>query len=193
MTPRGAAGVKKTIRLAFAIAALLGVIVLPAVVHAQQLLTDILGSEPSQTDSERRITLADDWQVVCDRTGDDETCRMSTTGSTDTAAGRTIAVQLVSEAADASNRLFFFLTPLDLLVAKGAEMRIDGGREQKLAYRSCHAQGCVIPFRLSSALESSFRRGTIISLRLYEIDGGSIDMGLSLAGFIAASRVVRQH
>ena len=184
---------RKTISLAFAAAAILGAIVPPASVDAQGLLTDIVGSKPPQADAERRITLADDWQVVCDRTGGDETCRMSTTGSAETPSGRTITVQLVSEAADASNRLFFFLTPLDLLVANGAEMRIDGGRASGLAYRSCHAQGCVIPFRLSPALESSFRRGTKISLRLYEIGGGTVDVALSLSGFIAASRVVSRN
>jgi invasion protein IalB len=72
-------------------------------------------------------------------------------------------------------------------------MRIDGGRASRLAYRSCHAQGCVIPFRLSPALEGDFRRGAIISLRLYEIGGGSIDVELSLSGFIAASRAVSRR
>lgn len=183
----------KTIRLALAIAAVLGAIVPPAAVRAQALLTDVVGSEPPPTDSERRISLFDDWQVVCDSTGDDETCRMSTTGAADAASGRTITVQLVSETADASTPLFFFLTPLDLLIAKGAEMRIDGGRNLKLAYRSCHIQGCVIPFRLSSALKRSFQRGTKISLRLHEIGGASIDLELSLRGFIAASRAASQH
>jgi invasion protein IalB len=184
--------VRKTIRLGFAVAVVLGAIVPAAGVHAQGLLTDTVGGAHPETDSERRITLVDDWQVACDRTGDDETCRMSTAGSATTPAGRTITVQLVSEAAAGSHRLFFFLTPLDLMVAKGAEMRIDGGRASHLAYRSCHIQGCVIPFRLASALESGFRRGTKVSLRLHEIGGEAIDVELSLKGFVAASRLLRQ-
>lgn len=184
---------RKTARLAFAIAIASGAIA-PSIsgTEAQELLTDIVGTELPAANSERRITLADDWQVVCDRTGDQETCRMSTTGSAEAASGRTITVQLVSEAAEASDRLFFFLTPLDLLVARGAEMRIDDGPIRKLAYRSCHLQGCVIPFRLSSALESSLRRGTKVRLRLHEIDGSAVDVELSLLGFIAAGRAMKR-
>jgi invasion protein IalB len=72
-------------------------------------------------------------------------------------------------------------------------MRVDQGSEAELAYRSCHAQGCVVPFRLTPALEKSFGRGTQINLRLYEVDGSTIDVKLSLIGFVAASQTMRQQ
>lgn len=183
---------KATVRLALAfsvalVAAAAGV----SDVRSEELLTEIVG-QPSP-DSERRITLAGDWQVDCERTGGKESCRMSTNGSGKSASGRMVTVQLASASAEVSNGLFFFLTPLDLLVAEGARMRVDQGGEAKLAYRSCHAQGCVIPFRLSAALEKSFGRGTKINLRLYEIDGSTIDVKLSLIGFVAASQTMEQH
>ena len=183
---------KATASLVLPFSALLVATVLPAGdVHSEELLTQIVG-QPSP-DSERRITLAGDWQVDCERTGGEESCRMSTNGSGKSADGRVMTVQLASASADVSNGLFFFLTPLDLLVAQGARMRVDQGSEAKLAYRSCHAQGCVVPFRLTSTLEKSFGRGTQINLRLYEIDGSTIDVKLSLIGFVAASQTMRQH
>lgn len=181
----------RSVHRIIAFAAVLGAAVAPAA--AEELMTGIVGTAPHAQQSERRITLAGDWQVDCDRSGDTETCRMSTAGTAEAGDGRTVAIQLASESADAADRLFFFLTPLDLLLAKGAEMRIDGGRASNLAYRSCHAQGCVIPFRLSATLDASFRRGTKIGLRLFDIDGSAIDVELSLLGFVAASEVVAQR
>jgi invasion protein IalB len=182
---------KAIARLALLFAAVLAAATVPAGnVHSEPLLTEIVG-QPSP-DSERQITVAGDWQVDCERAGGKESCRMSTNGSGKSAGGRIVTVQLASASAEVSNGLFFFLTPLDLLVAQGARMRVDQGSEAKLAYRSCHAQGCVIPFRLSSALEKSFGRGSEINLRLYEVDGSTIDVKLSLIGFVAASQTMRQ-
>jgi invasion protein IalB len=155
--------------------------------QASELLTRVVGATPAETDAVRTITLADDWQVTCDKASGAPSCRMATTGAAKTAKGHTVAVQLASESSDG---LFFFLAPLDLLVAKGVEMRIDDGKALKLAYRSCHAQGCVIPFRLAGALESSFRRGSRLDVRLFELDGSPIDIEMSLLGFTAASRAM---
>jgi invasion protein IalB len=157
-------------------------------VDAAELLTGLAGAKPSASGSVRSITLAEDWQVTCDSANGDQTCRMATTGSGWLANGGTIVVQLTSESPDG---LFYFLTPLDLLVAKGVEMRIDGDKALKLAYRSCHAQGCVIPFRITGTLDRSFQRGAELSLRMFELDGSPVDVEMSLIGFIAASRLVR--
>jgi invasion protein IalB len=156
-------------------------------VRAAELLTEVVGANPAEIGTVRTITLAEDWQVTCDKTDDARSCRMATTGTGNTAKGGTLAVQLASES---TSGLFFFLTPLDLLVAKGVEMRIDGGKPLKFAYRSCHAQGCVIPFRVAGALEESFRRGTKLDLRLFELDGSPVDVEMSLLGFTAASRAM---
>ncbi|MBO6717336.1 MAG: invasion associated locus B family protein [Rhizobiaceae bacterium] len=166
---------------------------LTASAGAQALLTETVGAGGAATDARQTVTVADDWQVICNQHGDEESCRMTTVGSGRLQDGRAITVQLASDARAGSGRVFLFLTPLDLLVAKGAEMRIDRGRTLKLAYRSCHAQGCVIPFQLSGALERSFRSGTDLSLRLFALDGTAVDVDLSLLGFIAASRAMESN
>ena len=153
---------------------------------AAGLLTDAVGGS-AEAGSVRTITVAGDWQVTCNKASDERNCRMATVGSGKTAQGGTVTVQLASDSPDG---LFYFLTPLDLLVAKGAEMRIDSGKTLKLAYRSCHAQGCVIPFRLAGTLERSFRQGTKLALNLFEIDGEQIEIEMSLVGFIAATRAM---
>lgn len=158
--------------------------------QAAELLTGVVGPGQAGSTSLRTITLAGDWQVTCDRSGDLHHCRMTTAGSTKTVKAESSTVQLASDSTDG---LFYFLTPLDLLVARGVEMRIDGGKVHKLAYRSCHAQGCVIPFRMTSSLDRSFRRGSTLVLRLFELDASPIDVEISLLGFIEASRIVGRN
>ena len=158
--------------------------------HAAELLTGIAAAKPENAGEVRTVTVAGDWQVQCNESAGSTNCRMSTVGSATNAAGGAVTVQLASEARDGGGQLFFFLTPLDLLVARGVEMRIDGGGAQKLAYRSCHVQGCVIPFRLSGGLENRFRRGSKLALRLFDIDGKPLDIEMSLIGFIAARRAM---
>ena len=158
--------------------------------YAAELLTGIAAAKPENADEIRTVTVAGDWQVQCNESAGSINCRMSTVGSATNAAGGAVTVQLASEARSGGGQLFFFLTPLDLLVARGVEMRIDGGGAQKLAYRSCHVQGCVIPFRLSGGLENRFRRGSKLALRLFDIDGKPLDIEMSLIGFIAARRAM---
>jgi len=96
-------------------------------------------------------------------------------------------------AADAAGEIpiFTVLTPLDLLVAKGVELRVDDGPPLRLAYRSCHVQGCLVPFRLDAAMAGRFRRGAGLRLRLFALDGTPVDLDASLLGFTAALDAAR--
>ena len=157
---------------------------------AAELLTGVAAQTNSTPSAVRTVTVAGDWLASCQTDAEATSCRMSTLGRGVTAQGSAVTIQLASDASKVGGRLFVFLTPLDLLLARGVEMRIDGGAAQKLAFRSCHVQGCVIPFRLTRNLENRFRRGSKLVLRLFEIDGKPIDIEMSLIGFIAATRAV---
>ena len=100
--------------------------------HAAELLTGIAAAKPENAGEIRTVTMAGDWQVQCNESAGSINCRMSTVGSATNAAGGAVTVQLASEARSGGGQLFFFLTPLDLLVARGVEMRIDGGGAQNL-------------------------------------------------------------
>ena len=176
-----------------ALAGIIGFLLAISGADGSELMTDGVNPRLPQSDSVQTITLAGDWQASCTRAGEVQTCRISTTATGGTKRGDPIIVQLASDVLDAERGLFFFLTPLDLLLAEGVEMRIDDGNALKLAYRSCHQQGCMVPFRLSAALENSFRSGTTLHLRLYEIDGSTVEVDLSLIGFVAANRVAQQR
>ena len=78
-------------------------------------------------------------------------------------------------------------TPLDLLLSKGIEMRFDGSSPLTLSYRSCHASGCVVPFRLDEPMKRRFTRGSRLVARVYDLQAAPIDIEFSLIGFTAAS------
>lgn len=143
----------------------------------------------SQQDETHTISTFGDWQLSCESKGEQSSCRMTIAGSTD-AAGRPVAIQLASDAGNDAGQIFFFLTPLDLLLPKGIEMRVDGGPVMRLAYRSCHATGCIAPFRMSGTVLKRFRRGYKLDVRLYSLDGKPMDIALSLKGFTAAFKAL---
>lgn len=148
---------------------------------AQPLLVEIAGATGSEQGQTRAVTAHGDWTVACEGAS----CRMFLHASADT-AGRQVAVELAGERVPGGDPLFLLRTPLDLLVAQGAELRFAGTQPLRLAYRSCHSSGCLLPFRLDAALTERFRRARSVTLRLFDLEAQPIDIELSLIGFSAA-------
>lgn len=148
---------------------------------AQELLTGTGRQAPAAM---LRMQTFGDWLAECERSGGERNCRISTAAAT---TGAAPALRLTSGAADPAGRVFVLLTPLDLLLPRGIEMRIDGGSPLRLAYRSCHAQGCVVPFRADAGLERRLRPGARLGIRLFDLQGNAADVELSLIGYIAAA------
>lgn len=151
-------------------------------VQGQGLLTQAGGGQTSG--GGLSVRQFEDWQTVCDSRKGPPMCRVSTIAQGDGLSVE-IGADIAQDAGDAVP-IFTMLTPLDLLVAKGIEMRIDGGAPNRLAYRSCHLQGCLVPFRLDDAMAGRFRRGAELDLRLFQLDGSPVNLTASLLGFIAA-------
>lgn len=179
-------------RRALAAALAFSVAILPQAAGASALLIELAGEAGSAAGLSTRIETFADWQVTCRQESAGRTCRAETRGSA-TADGATIGLVLAGDPAGDGRPIFHFTTPLDLLVANGIEMRVDGGPAMRLAYRSCHQGGCIVPFTLTPDLEGLLQRGSSLDVRLFDIHSRPIDIRLSLIGFTAAIREMRQR
>ena len=152
--------------------------------------TIMLTAQPRPEASQTSIEQIEDWQVTCNRVDDSQTCGMTATGAAQTPDGRTIRVGLSQLRITREGKALFAVeTPLDLLLSKGIEMRVDGGPLMRLAYRSCHADGCLAPFSMNSGLALQFRKGNQLELRIFDLQGKPVDVRFSLLGFTAAGKL----
>ena len=152
----------------------------------------LLTSQPSVQENITSIEPFQDWQVTCDQTaGDQQTCSMAVSATVQAPDGNAVTVR-VSRLPVRNRRdpLFAVETPLDLLLSKGIEMRVDGGPVMRLAFRSCHRDGCLAPFSLSNKIARQFRGGHSLGIRLFDLEGRAVDVPLSLLGFSAAEQSV---
>ena len=156
---------------------------------AAPLLTIVGAETGSQSGSTRTLSSHGDWQVQCD-TGDAISCRMSIGAEATSANGTHIAIELVGERPAKGEPLFYVRAPLDLLVANGMELRLTEGKALRLSYRSCHAAGCLAPFRLTGEIAARFRRDASLTLRLFDLEARPVDIRVSLTGFTAAMKVM---
>lgn len=79
--------------------------------------------------------------------------------------------------------VFIIQTRLDLLLPGGITLQIDKSRPLKVAFRSCHATGCVIPFRLTPQIRKAFSLGQQMKLSLKTLNGKREHTTISLSGF----------
>ncbi len=155
---------------------------------AQSLL--LTGTNPAST-AQTIIENVQDWQVTCEKAeNEDPACEMAAVASTNLQNGQTIGLRLTQlRATHGGKALFAVETPLDLLLSKGIEIRIDNGPLMRLAFRSCHRDGCLAPFEMNRKLAQKFRKGSEINMRVFDLKGDPMDVRLSLHGFTAAAEM----
>lgn len=132
-----------------------------------------------------------DWQITCPnpalKTPSTDPCTMQPNGAVFSQSdkilrlyGRMITVQ------GKQVPVFIVQTSLDLLLSNGVSFKIDGRKPIKLAFRSCHADGCIIPFRMSGQIKSALQRGAKLSISVQTLDAKIEQVSLSLSGFTKA-------
>lgn len=143
-----------------------------------------------------------DWQVACPNPAARATnqpatnqCIMEPSRSAYSGVGplKRLFGRMISVSENANAvPVFVVETQLDLLIPEGVTLQVDNRRPQKLAFRSCHANGCLIPFRLSSQLETALRGGVVLKLSLTTLDGATEQMDVSLIGFTKALKEITE-
>lgn len=185
-------------KVAIARAVLLFVFAAPA--FAQPLLIESTRPLPA-TIPAMRIEQFRDWQVACPNpkasndTQPAASCIMepsSTAYKVGPGFRRLFGRIIVVPGQAKPVPVFVVETQLDLLLPEGITLQIDKRRPQKLAFRSCHIDGCLIPFRLSSQLETALRRGVTLKLSLTMLDGTKEQMDVSLLGFTKALKAISE-
>ncbi len=156
---------------------------------AQELLTANAASQPS-SDDVFAIASHQAWQVVCEGGPTGKSCHLSAAGKAGSEIEKPLTMFLSTVRQDDGSLVLVLETPLDLLVSKGIELRVDGGQPLLLSYRSCHMSGCVAPFRLDDRIRRSFTRGTRLVARVYDLQARPIDVEFSLMGFTDASNAM---
>lgn len=158
-------------------------------VSAQPLLIESIRPLPAATPA-MLIEQFRDWQIACPNpkasTENQGSCIMEPTQSAykGGAGLRRLFGRMISVPGKTNAVLVFVInTKLGLLLSKGITLQIDNRRPQKLAFRSCHVGGCIIPFQLSKQLKSALRRGRILKLSLTDSEGNKERVAISLMGF----------
>ncbi|SNZ19215.1 Invasion protein IalB, involved in pathogenesis [Cohaesibacter gelatinilyticus] len=180
--PRGRFGRGRGLGLGLALTLMLS---LPA--SAGALLTAL--PQDASADS-LSVHVMEDWQVRCETSNDKTRCGFSAEAQSavSESAKRPVQLALSSLKQKGSKTILVLKTPLDLLLAKGIELRVDKQKPQKLAFRSCHQSGCVAPFALTSAMAKRLQRGNRLRVRVHDLSARPVDVEFSLSGFTAASR-----
>lgn len=170
-------------------------------IRAQPLLIESLRPVPTPV-PQMLVEQFRDWQVACPNPKasiDNQTvvsCIMEPSplayeggaGALKRLFGRMITVPGKASAVP----VFVVETQLDLLLPEGLTLQVDKRRPQKLSFRSCHNDGCLIPFRLSAQLETALRRGITLRLSLITLDGTMEQTNISLLGFTKALKALTE-
>ena len=159
--------------------------------NAQSLIIDRVSKPVAKQSVPLPAYLANhrDWTVKCaHKDGAQKKCNLTTPIDIDDKVPANFAKITITGVVNSKVKTptFYFTTPLGLLMPKGAGIMVNKSNLGLLAFRSCHPNGCLIPFQLTKALENRLRRGNELSLILYTLDGKANTVRFSLMGFTKA-------
>lgn len=124
-----------------------------------------------------------DWLLVCADGAPNAACELQPAVA-ETEGPRAPAVVIVRPEAGVVPVLVV-RTPLEMLLAEGIALSVDGSTLGRLAYQTCDAGGCVAPIRLEGPLAATMRGGLTMVLRSVSRDGEATITRLSLLGLTA--------
>lgn len=153
--------------------------------------------EPDQSTSGptgKYYTHHQDWSLECLRdSASSNQCQMTAFGNLSLKDSPVISVKLTGIFSSSGKRpVFYFALPLGLMLSNGAALSIDKRVLGKLAYRSCHTDGCIVPFSLNSAMRNRLKRGTKAVLTVSDLAGKKHPVTFSLLGFSKTLNEVQQ-
>lgn len=156
--------------------------------HAQQrsqLLTEI-NLDAVSRDQVLYATFSD-WYLKCNFQNEQQVkrCELTTLAlkREDQVLPFTLKV-VVTDKAKIS--LAYVETPLDLLIPKGAEFKIDKNKIGKLTFRSCHQRGCIMPFSMSKSINRRMLGGTKARFIFQDLKNRKLVTSFSLIGITQA-------
>lgn len=143
-------------------------------------------SEPILPQAPEQAGVFDDWRMVCEmpEAPNAQTCLLE---QTVTAPGRdAVLLSFQIRHLDSGQKIGIVRVPLGILVSRGLTLQVDQRSIQRLAVRSCHASGCIVPLPMSGAIVRSFKRGLEARFGFASGDGTETVLTVSLIGFTKA-------
>lgn len=92
----------------------------------------------------------------------------------------------------ADGAAMIFVTPLGTRLAPGLKLSVDNGKEHRLPFQICLKQGCRADYPIKSTLKRKMKHGSNATVQLVGPRGNKIDLNISLQGFTAANRNLKQ-
>lgn len=160
---------------------------------AQQPSSPLLTHLVSQNSVDDQIEYANfkDWFVQCtvSAKSDVKRCELTTNqvAPENNQAIAPISLKVVFEGKNKPG-IVLLQTPLDLLLSKGVDLEIDRKKIGKLSYRSCHTDGCLIPFSASGSVNRAMLRGLSAKFTVFNLEGKAFNSTFSLAGISSATK-----
>jgi invasion protein IalB len=157
---------------------------LPLPASAQELEVPILlpGGASSLTETHG------DWTVRCQVVTQSETAeRICTMGQRQTNAQgqQVLAIELLLSPDGMEGSV---ILPFGLAVSQAVSLTIDEGEPIQSVFSTCLPAGCVVPIAVSSETLSAMRGGSTLVIAAQNLDGQTLELRVSLAGFTAATQ-----
>ena len=167
----------------------------PQVGIAQQANAPLLTQLAQQTNAGDHVFFnrSKNWSVKCDYQAklDQRKCELSTPLQTAKDQSNLSFSMIIVMANADTPPVAIIRTPLDLHLAKGVDMLIDDKLVGKLTFRSCHQNGCVVPFSMQGTINTRMRAGLDATLEFYDLAGTKHVAKFSLLGITQALRTAR--
>ena len=134
-----------------------------------------------------RIEQHDDWHMRCAHSENkaEASCTLSAVVEAGELSAPRLSVNIVINDLK-KPAIGYFQTPLDLLLSKGIDISIDRRTVGKLSFRSCHQEGCIVPFAFRSALRTHLLRGNKAVVKTHGLSGEAHSGEISLIGLSSA-------
>lgn len=154
---------------------------------ASGLLPPVAQAQPGSGPDQMRETYRD-WIVRCTQPGDGAgpaRCEMSQTLSRGgESPGRVL--EIVLSRTQGGEARVTYATPFGVDLGRGIEVLVDDATVDTQPFRTCQPRGCIVTSALSPLGLSRFQGGSQGIVRIWNLEGGAMDLRFSLAGFSGA-------
>lgn len=153
------------------------------VAAALAVTTACVEAEPLPGGSNSLMETYDDWSVVCQVQSDVTSCAVRQVQTSKQTNQTVLAIEVLGTSKEKVSG--FMLLPLGLVLASGAQLKIDeGDAGAAIAFSTCLPQGCVVPLDLDSDMTARLRAGKTLTINMVATDSNrSLALPVSLKGF----------
>lgn len=137
-----------------------------------------------------------DWNMRCNLETADSVgrCELSTKMiESDGSGNKTTFDMTITIDTQQKDALAYVKTPLQLLLSQGSKLKVDKKVLGKLAFHSCHKDGCLLPFSFQGSIRSRLKSGNHASFTFKTLENKEQVVVFSLRGISQALKVAQTN